>query len=152
MRANSAFAFPRTPCYIDLMSEDSKEIVPGDLVEMDFLEKIAQRLPQDVDTLEALGDLYTRAGRYEDGLAVDRLLVELEPDDMTIWYNLGCSLALLKKRDEALKALKHALELGFSDHEWMSRDPDLQSLRDDSDFKHLLKHLTSPIPNKTLET
>lgn len=133
------------------MSEDSNEIVPGDLVEMDFLEKIARRLPQDVDTLEALGDLYTRAGRYEDGLAVDRLLTQLEPEDMTIWYNLGCSLALLNKRDEALEALRHALELGFSDHDWMSRDPDLQSLRDDMDFKHLLKHLASPLPKKTLE-
>ncbi|MEI8350829.1 MAG: hypothetical protein WCG36_00810 [bacterium] len=133
------------------MSEDSKEIVPADLVEMDFLEKIVKRLPRDVDTLEALGDLYTRAGRYEDGLAVDRTLAELEPDDMTIWYNLGCSLALLKKREDALKALKHALELGFSDYEWMSRDPDLNSMREDGEFKRLLKRISSPTPKKRLE-
>ena len=133
------------------MSEDSKEIVPADLVEMDFLEKIVKRLPRDVDTLEALGDLYTRAGRYEDGLAVDRTLAELEPDDMTIWYNLGCSLALLKKREDALKALKQALELGFSDYEWMSRDPDLNSMREDGEFKRLLKRISSPTPKKRLE-
>jgi len=133
------------------MSEDSKEIVPADLVEMDFLEKIVKRLPRDVDTLEALGDLYTRAGRYEDGLAVDRTLAELEPDDMTIWYNLGCSLALLKKREDALKALKQALELGFSDYEWMSRDPDLNSMREDGEFKRLLKRISSPAPKKKLE-
>jgi tetratricopeptide (TPR) repeat protein len=133
------------------MSEDTKEIVPADLVEMDFLEKIAKRLPRDVDTLEALGDLYTRAGRYEDGLAVDRTLAELEPDDMTIWYNLGCSLALLKKREDALKALKRALELGFSDYDWMSRDPDLNSLREDGEFKRLLTRISSPAPKKRLE-
>jgi len=133
------------------MSEESQEIVAADLVEMDFLEKIAKRLPRDVDTLEALGDLYTRAGRYEDGLAVDRTLAELEPDDMTIWYNLGCSLALLKKREDALKALKHALELGFSDYEWMSRDPDLNSMREDGEFKSLLKRISSPTPKKRLE-
>jgi tetratricopeptide (TPR) repeat protein len=133
------------------MSEDTKEIVPADLVEMDFLEKIAKRLPRDVDTLEALGDLYTRAGRYEDGLAVDRTLAELEPDDMTIWYNLGCSLALLKKRADALKALKRALELGFSDYDWMSRDPDLNSLREDGEFKRLLTRISSPAPKKRLE-
>ena len=133
------------------MSEESQEIVASDLVEMDFLEKIAKRLPRDVDTLEALGDLYTRAGRYEDGLAVDRTLAELEPDDMTIWYNLGCSLALLKKREDALKALKHALELGFSDYEWMSRDPDLNSMREDGEFKRLLKRISSPAPKKKLE-
>ena len=131
------------------MKDETTEIGPADLIEMDFLEKIMRRLPGDVDVLEALGDLYTRAGRYEDGLAVDRKLVEMEPDDMTIWYNLGCSLALLKQRDAALKALQRAVELGYSDHEWMRRDTDLQSLRDDKDFNRLLKNITTPVPKST---
>jgi len=131
------------------MKDDSKEIEQADLIEMDFLEKIMKRLPGDVDVLEALGDLYTRVGRYEDGLAVDRKLVVLEPDDMTIWYNLGCSLALLNQRDDAIKALQRAVELGYSDHEWMRRDNDLQSLREDKDFNKLLIQITSPVPKST---
>ena len=114
---------------------------------MDFLERVMARLPRDVDVLEALGDLYTRVGRYEDGLAVDQKLIELEPDDMTIWYNLGCSLALLNKRESALKALERAVELGYDDHEWMSRDDDLQSLREERQFKSLLKRISSPLPD-----
>jgi tetratricopeptide (TPR) repeat protein len=127
------------------MKNESKEIAQSDLVEMDFLEKVMARLPQDVDVLEALGDLYTRVGRYEDGLAIDQKLVLLEPGDMTIWYNLGCSLALLKQRDSALKALKKAVELGYSDHEWMSRDRDLESIREDREFKRLLKKIGGPV-------
>lgn len=130
------------------MKDEAKEIGHADLVEMDFLEKVMKRVPSDVDVLEALGDLYTRVGRYEDGLAVDRKLVELEPGDMTIWYNYGCSLALLKHREEALKALHRAIELGYSDHEWMSSDSDLQSLRDDKDFKTLLKRMAAPLSKK----
>jgi len=126
------------------MKDDPKEIYHADLVEMDFLEKVMGRLPQDVDVLEALGDLYTRVGRYEDGLALDRKLAALEPDDMTIWYNLGCSLALLNQREAALKALRRAVELGYSDHEWMSGDHDLKSLREDGDFKSLLKGISPP--------
>lgn len=127
------------------MKNESIEIAQSDLVEMDFLEKVMARLPQDVDVLEALGDLYTRVGRYEDGLAIDQKLVLLEPGDMTIWYNLGCSLALLKQRDSALKALKKAVELGYSDHEWMSRDRDLESIREDREFKRLLKKIGGPV-------
>jgi tetratricopeptide (TPR) repeat protein len=127
------------------MKNESQEIAPADLVEMDFLEKVLARLPRDVDVLEVLGDLYTRVGRYEDGLAVDKTLVGLEPDDMTIWYNLACSLALCNKRDSALKALAKAIELGYSDHEWMSRDRDLDSIREDREFKSLLKKITGPM-------
>lgn len=127
------------------MKNESKEIAQADLVEMDFLEKVLARLPQDVDVLEALGDLYTRVGRYEDGLAIDRKLASLEPGDMTIWYNLACSLALLNERDAALKALKRAVELGYSDHEWMSRDRDLESIREDREFKRLLKKIGGPM-------
>lgn len=129
------------------MKDEPKEISHGDLVEMDFLERVMARLPRDVDVLEALGDLYTRVGRYEDGLKVDEKLIELEPDDMTIWYNLGCSLALLNRRESALKALEKAIELGYADHEWMSSDHDLQSLREDRQFKSLLKRISCPLPD-----
>lgn len=130
------------------MKEEVKEIGPADLVEMDFLEKVMGRLPGDVEVLEALGDLYTRAGRYEDGLAVDQRLCQLEPGDPTIWYNLGCSLALLTRRDEALKALNQAIELGYDDHEWMCSDADLKSLRDDGSFQSLLKRIAPPVAGK----
>ena len=134
------------------MKEEREEEDPVDLVEMDFLEKIMRRLPHDVDVLVALGDLYTRVGRYEDGLAVDRILVTLQPEDPTIWYNLGCSLALLNKRDEAMQALQRAVERGYTDHEWMSRESDLQSLREDGDFKSLIKHLASPASGQKQKT
>lgn len=131
------------------MKEENKEIAPADLVEMDFLEKVMVRLPRDVDVLEALGDLYTRVGRYEDGLKVDQKLTTLEPDDMTIWYNLACSLAVLNRREPALQALQRAIKLGYSDHEWMSRDRDLDSLRNDHEFKTLLKKIADPVPKST---
>ena len=128
------------------MKDEPKDIDHADLIEMDFLEKVMGRLPCDVDVLEALGDLYTRVGRYEDGLALDRKMAELEPNDMTIWYNLGCSLALLNQRESALQALKRAIELGYADYEWMNRDNDLQSLREDRDFISLLKGISPVVP------
>jgi Flp pilus assembly protein TadD len=82
-------------------------------------------------------------GRYEKGLDVDRRLARLCPKDPQVWYNLGCSLALLNHRDDALQSLKTAVALGYNDHEWMSRDADLRSLREEQGFKSLIRKLSS---------
>lgn len=128
------------------MKHERKEIDQHDLVELDFLERISVRLPQDDDVLKVLGDIYTRVGRFEKGLEIDRRLVALCPDDSMVWYNLGCSLALLDKRDEALKALSRAVTLGYRDHEWMISDNDLRSLREERAFKTLIKRITKGTP------
>ena len=119
------------------------EIDQTDLVELDFLERLAVRLPKDDEILKVVGDLYTRVGRYEKGLETDRQLAALCPNDALVWYNLGCSLALLGRRGEALEALAQAVTLGYQDHEWMSSDNDLRSLRDDHAFRSLLRKITS---------
>ena len=118
-----------------------KEVGGDDLVELGFLRRVAARLPRDPAVLKALGDLYTRVGLYEKGLETDRRLVQLCPADSLVWYNLGCSLALLEKRKEAVKALGNAVSLGYADYEWMVRDRDLRSLREDKGFKSLLKKM-----------
>ena len=120
-----------------------EEIDQADLVELDFLERLAARLPKDDEILKVVGDLYTRVGRYEKGLETDRQLAALCPNDDLVWYNLGCSLALLGRRGEALEALAQAVTLGYRDHEWMSSDNDLRSLRDDHMFRSLLRKITS---------
>lgn len=125
------------------MRDEIKEIDARELVELDFLEAVAVRLPEDAEVLKALGDLYTRVGRYEKGLDIDSRLAKLCPKDPQVWYNLGCSLALLNKREAALQSLKKAVKLGYSDHEWMSRDADLRSLREEQGFKTLLDKLTA---------
>ena len=123
------------------MKPDEARVGPGDVVELGFLEKLAERLPADVAVLKTLGDLSTRVGRYEQGLAVDRRLAALCADEPDVWYNLACSLALLNWREEAVQALAKAVELGYTDHEWMRRDEDLRSLRDDHAFRALLKQM-----------
>jgi len=41
-------------------------------------------------------------------------------------------------KPEALAMLKRAAETGFSDMEWISRDPDLASLHGDAEFEQLI--------------
>jgi Flp pilus assembly protein TadD len=112
-----------------------------DAVELSFLEKISDRLPEDIGVLQALAELYTRTGRYEQGLEVDIKLSRQLPGDDLVWYNLGCSYALTGHPDEAFEALSKAIELGYGDYDWMKTDPDLNKLHSDPRFESLLSWL-----------
>jgi tetratricopeptide (TPR) repeat protein len=97
--------------------------------------------PEDIPTIYWLGHAYTRVGRYEDGLRMDVRLSRLMPDDPTVQYNLGCSLALTGRRDEAFETLGRAVRLGYRDAEHMVADADLASIRDDDRFRELLSRV-----------
>jgi len=107
--------------------------------DIDFYERVLRRNPQDTAALELLGSLYTRKGRISDGLRVDRKLVRLMPDNPTAHYNLACSLALKRRKADAVKALRDAIELGYEDLDWMCEDPDLECLHGYPAFNRLLE-------------
>ena len=109
--------------------------------EIDFFEAVHRRCPDYLDVVGLLGGLYTRVGRITDGLKMDRKLVRLDPENPTAHYNLACSLALCRKRPDALRSLRKALALGYDDLDWMQRDPDLEILKHDPEFQQLLRQL-----------
>ena len=106
-----------------------------------FYESVLRREPAYTDVIELLGGLYTKTGRIADGLKMDRKLVKLQPANSTAHYNLACSLALLKRKTDALRALEEAINRGYTDYDWMSQDADLESLQTSAGFKDLLAKL-----------
>ena len=109
--------------------------------EIDFYERILKRNPSDVTVVELLGCLYSRKGLLAEGLKMDRRLVRLMPDNPTAHYNLACSLALKRRKADAVKELQKALQLGYSDVDWMREDPDLESLRGYPGYEQLLSQV-----------
>lgn len=112
-------------------------------VELGFLEAVRKRVPAYEPVLEALGTMYTRVGCIEEGLQVDLELTKLRPDQAANWYNLACSYALLKRPDEAIKALDEAFRRGYDDIDWLKQDKDLQALHSDPRFIKLLKRFAA---------
>lgn len=110
--------------------------------EIQFFESVLRRSPRNTDVMEILGGLYTKEGRIDEGLKMDRRLVRLQPDNATAYYNLACSLALKKRRVAALRALERAVELGYRDFDWLTQDPDLESLKEHPAFKGLVSKLS----------
>src|SRR6266700_8019947 len=93
--------------------------------DMAFYETVLKRDPTYAEVIEILGGLYTKHGRIADGLKMDRKLVKLQPENATAHYNLACSLALSRRKADALRSLRHAIALGYRDYDWMLQDPDL---------------------------
>lgn len=110
-------------------------------VEIGFLEGLVRRDPEYVEALQLLGDDYTRRGRVQDGLSVDKRLAGLCPDDPTIFYNLACSHSLAGDVEDAAAALDRAITLGFHDFKSISRDPDLKALRQHPLYRNIRQRL-----------
>lgn len=106
--------------------------------EIEFCRSILKRDPGNLPSMEMLAGFCTRAGRIEEGLEVDRRIVELDPDNAVGHYNLACSLALKQRHEEAVEVLRTALEKGYKDFDWMLEDPDLKSLHEHSGFSALI--------------
>lgn len=103
--------------------------------QIQFYEKLIRTKPDFVDALIPLADAYTKRFLYEKGLEIDKRLARLCPDDPSVFYNLACSYSLVSKTDQALEALRKALELGFSDRQHLIQDPDLNPIRKDPRFQ-----------------
>ena len=110
----------------------------------EFLSRAVQKQPENMDALTELGRVLTELGRFDEGLAVDMSLAQLAPQNPIVHYNLGCSLALLGRREEALASLRRAIELGYDDPDFLRSDDDLSSLREDPEFLALLRILEQP--------
>lgn len=108
--------------------------------ETTFYESVLSHVPAYAAVIEILGTLYTKAGRIEEGLTMDEQLVALRPESALAHYNLSCSLTLTGQIEEALLALKKAIDLGYSDAPWMLKDPDLDGLRDLPAFHELVDY------------
>lgn len=124
------------------MNSERKNSVGGqNNAELTFLEKVSRRLPEDVEILQALADLYAHNDQFDKALVSDLRLSQLLPQENMVWYNLGCSYALNGMVDIAFDALNRAVELGYTDYEWMKSDSDLGGLREDPRFEALLSWL-----------
>ena len=61
---------------------------------------------------------------------------EAEPIDL---YNAACNYALIKDKKMALKYLKKAMKLGFSNYHYLYNDKDLYVLRHERKWKKLMR-------------
>ena len=110
-------------------------------IEINFLQGLVNRDYEYIEALQLLGDDYTKRGKFRDGLKIDEQLAKLLPEDSMVFYNLACSYSLTNAINESIVALNKAVILGYSDSEWMDRDPDLNNVKSDNRYNSIRQKL-----------
>jgi serine/threonine protein kinase/Flp pilus assembly protein TadD len=113
---------------------------------MAALENHLKQVPEDARARILLGGDYAQLGRPDDALRELNLAVTLRANEASILYNAACAYCGLKRKQEALDALRKAWEAGFRDSVWARRDPDLIPLHDDPEFDRLYPEKPAAAP------
>ena len=101
------------------------------------LENHLKQVPEDARARVLLGAYYAGLERVDDALRELNLAVTLRANEASILYNAACVYSGLKRKPEALDALRKAWEAGFRDAVWARRDPDLALLHGEAEFERL---------------
>jgi non-specific serine/threonine protein kinase len=101
------------------------------------LENHLKQVPEDARARILVAADYAELDRVDDAIKELNLAMTLRANEASILYNAACTFALLKRKPEALDALRKAWEAGFKDATWARRDPDLVMLHDEPEFAHM---------------
>jgi serine/threonine protein kinase/Tfp pilus assembly protein PilF len=101
------------------------------------LENHLKHVPEDARARIILAVDYVAMDRVEDAVRETNFAVALRSNEATVLYNAACVFCQLKRKPEALEALKKSWDAGFKDADWARRDPDLSWLRGESEFERL---------------
>jgi adenylate cyclase len=81
----------------------------------------------------------SEVGRREDAMQEGATALELSPGDSVMLYNGACLYAQMGETRQAIATLRQAIAAGVENYGWMKNDTDLDSLRDDPEFKELME-------------
>ncbi|HXA79128.1 MAG TPA: protein kinase [Candidatus Acidoferrales bacterium] len=101
------------------------------------LENHLKQVPEDARARVLLGANYADLSRSDDAVRELNLAVTLRANEASILYNAACVYCGLKRKPDALDALRKAWEAGFRDAVWARRDPDLGLLHGEAEFDRL---------------
>lgn len=102
--------------------------------------------PGDTRALYLTANALVFLGQRERSLSLLQRALALEPDDSMLLYNAGCVYALLGMKTEALFCLESAYLAGLTLRGWYENDSNLDSLREEPRFIHILQQLRGEEP------
>jgi TolB-like protein/Flp pilus assembly protein TadD len=95
-------------------------------------------VPEDVRARILLASNLAALGEGDEAARHLQTAVALRPNDGNTLYNAACTLGILKRKSEALDALKKAIKAGYGNLNWAARDTDLDCLHDDAEFRQIV--------------
>jgi serine/threonine protein kinase/tetratricopeptide (TPR) repeat protein len=107
--------------------------------ELEVYPRYLSKFPEDPRAHIFYAVALARADRVEEAKLEAAKAIELNPTDSLMLYNSACFYAQIGEKALAIESLRKSLEAGMADYEWIKRDPDLDGIRDESDYVQLMK-------------
>jgi non-specific serine/threonine protein kinase len=82
---------------------------------------------------------FSRLGARGRGQEWAERALAADPEDASVCYNVACLYALERRPERAIELLERALRAGFAHRDWIERDPDLASVREEPGYRELLR-------------
>ncbi len=98
-------------------------------------------LRTEYERLTRLGTQAISERRYDEAIAAFEKCLQLDENDNTSAYNLACCYSLKGSKEEGVRWLKKAFELGFTDWQHTEADSDLDNLRGEPGYKDLVERM-----------
>ncbi len=80
-----------------------------------------------------------QTGKKEEAKVQASKALELSPDDPLMLYNATCFYAQMGEKKLAIESLKNSFSVGYANYDWLKRDTDLDSLRNEPEFIEIMK-------------
>jgi serine/threonine protein kinase/tetratricopeptide (TPR) repeat protein len=99
-------------------------------------------LPQHPDDARAhmyFANALVHEGEREEARTEAAKALELSPGDPNMLYNAACFYGLLGDTKLSVETLKNAVAAGYQHYEWIARDTDLNSIRQEPEYIELMK-------------
>ena len=111
----------------------------------EMLEQVLEQQPQ-LDGIRPIYATFLSAlGFNEEARAqLTDEVKETADTDHDVSYWLASAYAMEGERDQALKWLRRAIELGNENKAWFERDPNWQTLRDDPEYQQIINSISTP--------
>lgn len=129
---------PDDPEYLDLIGQTYTELGRYKFAEK-YLRKAIKKDPKHALSHYDLGVLLAkRKTRRAEALRFFMTAIKLDPNNAWAYYSAACLYALAGDKKQALKYLKQSLEKGFSDKKHIESDSDMNSIREEEEFRSLM--------------
>jgi tetratricopeptide (TPR) repeat protein len=78
-------------------------------------------------------------GRIKEAKTEGEKALDLSPDDPIMMYYGACLHARLGEKKEAIRLIGDSIKNGYENFEWIKRDPDFESIRNETEFIELMR-------------
>jgi tetratricopeptide (TPR) repeat protein/4-amino-4-deoxy-L-arabinose transferase-like glycosyltransferase len=106
---------------------------------IDHYQKALAIQPTLSQALNSLAIIYATRKEYDKALSFFKRITVVQPDNAGVYYNIACIYARQDMREKSIDWLKKAVEKGYKGWDLIKTDKDLESIRDSSYYKELVK-------------